>query len=169
VKANRTGTVLFSAALAVAAASTAHAQESIKPGKWEYTVTLQMPNMPQLPPGVQLPPNVQMPSGAGGMTATHTSCVNASDPTAELRRPQGPPGSPEAQCKVERMERSGGIIIWASTCTSPEATVHSEGRAKYSDDRMEADFNTRTTHANGPPIQAAQHVVGRYLGACDGR
>lgn len=169
MKASRARTILFPAALAVAAASAAHAQEAIKPGKWEYTVTMQMPNMPPLPPGAQLPPNVQMQSGPGGMTATHTSCVNASDPTAELRRPHGPHGSPEGQCKVERMERNGSTINWASTCASPEATVHSEGRAQYSGDRMEANFNTRTTRANSPPLEVSQHVVGRYLGPCDGR
>src|SRR5580700_6768232 len=69
----------------------ADAADPIKAGKWEYTVTAQMPNMPQLPPGVKLPPNVQIGAGpGGGMTVTHTSCVASGDPTAELRRPHGP-------------------------------------------------------------------------------
>ena len=169
MKPSRAGTFLFVLPLLVATVLSARAQEPIKTGKWEYTITMQMPNMPQLPPGVQLPPNVQMGSGPGGMSATHTSCVNASDPTEELRRPHGPAGSSQAQCKVERMERNGGSISWASTCVSAEATVHSEGTAQYSGDRMAANLNTRTTHANGPSIQASQHVVGHYLGPCDTR
>jgi hypothetical protein len=67
------------------------------------------------------------------------------------------------------MEHTGNTIRWASTCKTPEATVHSEGTATYSGDRMEANFTTKTTRASGPPIEASQHVVGRYLGACDAR
>lgn len=156
-------------ALAGVVTDAADAQTAIKPGKWEYTVTMQMPNMPQLPPGVQLPPNVQMPQGAGGMTVTHTSCMNSSDPTAELRRPRSPQGSAEGQCKLDRLQQSGGSISWASTCTMPEATVHSEGTAQYKGERMEASFTTRTTHGGGPPIQMSQHVNGRFVGPCDAK
>ena len=161
--------IIAVSALAVMAAHAADAQTAIKTGKWEYTVTMQMPNMPQLPPGVQLPPNVQMQQGVGGMTVTHTSCMNSSDPTAELRRPRGPQGSAEGQCKLDRLQQTGGSVSWASTCTMPEAAVHSEGTAQYNGDHMEANFTTRTTHAGGPPIQASQHVVGHYVGPCDAK
>jgi uncharacterized protein DUF3617 len=161
--------IIAASVLALAAAHPADAQTAIKPGKWEYTVTMQMPNMPQVPPGVQLPPNVQMQQGAGGMSITHTSCMNGSDPTAELRRPGGPRGSAEGQCKVERLQQNGATVSWASTCKTPQATVHSEGTAHYNGDRMEANFTTRTTHASGPPIQVSQHVDGRYLGPCDAK
>src|SRR5690348_3000215 len=95
-----------------AAALPAGAADGIRPGKWEYTVTTRMPNMPQapqLPPGTQLPPNVQMPPTAqmpgGGMTATHTSCVTSNDPAAELAKPHGPAGA-QSRCNVDRMDRS---------------------------------------------------------------
>jgi Protein of unknown function (DUF3617) len=159
--------IIAALVLALVAAQAADAQTAIKPGKWEYTVTMQMPKMPQLPPGVQLPPNVQMQQGPGGMSITHTSCMKDSDPTAELRRPRGPQGSAEGQCKVERLQRNGATISWASTCTTPQATVHTEGSAHYNGDRMEANFTTRTTHASGSPIQVSQHVNGRYVGPCD--
>lgn len=161
--------VLGILAVAFAGAHTVHAQDAIKGGKWEYTLNMQLPKMPQLPAGVQLPPNVQTQSEAGGMTATHTSCLDSGDPTAELRRPQGPQGSNAAQCKVERLQQNGATITWASSCTTPEASVHTEGKAHYSGDHMEADFTTRTTHAGGSPIQASQHVVGRYVGPCDSK
>jgi hypothetical protein len=167
VKFSGAGVLAFFASLAGAALTAVHAQDAIRPGKWEYTVTMQMPNPPQLPPGVQTPPNAQM--SGGGMTVTHTSCLNGNDPIAELRRPQGAPGSSEEQCKVERMQRSGGTINWASSCTTSEATVRTEGTAHYNGGRMEANFTTRTVRANGAPIQAAQHVVGRYVGPCEVR
>ena len=158
--------IIAVSALALVAIDAADAQTAIKPGKWEYTVTMQMPNMPQLPPGGKLPPNAQAQPGASGMTITHTSCVNSTDPTAELRQPQG---SAEGQCKAERLKQEGATVSWASTCTMPEATVHSEGTAHYDGDRMEANFTTRTTHASGPPIQVSQHVNGRYVGPCDAK
>lgn len=144
----------------------AEAQDAFRPGKWEYTITTRMPNVPQLPPGVQLPPNVQMQ--AGGMTATHTSCINSNDPTAELSKPRGPRAA-ESRCTVERMTRAGGTISWATTCTSPDATVRTEGNARYQGDRMEADTKTRTTQPNGAPIEVSNHIAGRYLGPCDAR
>jgi hypothetical protein len=156
-------------ALAAAAPIAAEAADGIKPGKWEYTITTQMPNLPnlpQLPPGVQLPPNVQM--GAGGLSATHTSCVTASDPAAELSKPRGP-GAAQSRCNVERMNRSGGTISWVTACTMPDGTSHSEGTARYSGDRREATTKTRTSRGNGPPMEVSNHVVGRYLGPCDGR
>lgn len=161
--------IIAVSALAVVAAGGADAQTLIKPGEWEYTVTMQMPNMPQLPAGVKLPPNVQTQPGAGGMTVTHASCLNSGDPTEELRGQRGPQGSAEGQCKVERLKQEGATVSWASTCTMPEATVHSEGTAHYNGDRMEADFTTRTTHAGQSPIQVSQHVNGRYLGPCDAK
>jgi len=145
------------------------AADMMRPGKWEYTVTTQMPNMPQmpqLPPGVRLPPNVQMHAGGGGMTATHTKCVTSTDPAAELSKPQGP-GAAESRCNVEKMNRSSGTVSWFATCTTPDGTSRSEGTARYSADRMEADTKTRTTHGNGPPMEVTNHVTGRYLGPCD--
>jgi hypothetical protein len=153
-------------AIAYAAAPPAGA-EGIRPGQWEYTVTTQMPHMPQLPSGVQLPPNAQMPAG-GGMSATHTSCVTSGDPAAELSKPRGP-NAAQSRCNVEKMNRTGGTVSWVTTCATPDGTSRSEGTARYSADRMEADSKTRTTRANGAPMEVSNHVVGRYLGPCDGR
>jgi hypothetical protein len=147
----------------------AHAADMVKPGKWQYTTTMHMPNMPQLPPGVQLPPNVQMQSGPGGMTVTSLHCVTASDPTAGLSGPHGPRAA-GMECKTDRVDRSGDTVSWAGTCTTPDGgTVHSEGTARYEGDQMEADVKTETTPPHGAPMETAMHVTGRYIGPCDGR
>jgi hypothetical protein len=147
-----------------AAALPAGAAEGIRPGKWEYTVTTRMPNMPQ---AQQLPPNVPMPAG-GGMTATHTSCVTSNDPAAELAKPHGPAGA-QSRCNVDRMDRSGTTVSWATTCTNPDGVSRSEGTARYTADRVDADSRTRTTRQNGGAMEVSNHIVGRYLGPCDGR
>ena len=161
----------FMATVAHAAALPAGAADGIRPGKWEYTVTTQMPNMPQvqqLPPGVQLPPNAQMPA-SGGMTATHASCVTSTDPAAELAKPHGP-ASATSRCNVERTDRSGTTVSWATACTAPDGGVsRTEGAARYTGERMEANTRTRTTRQNGVPLEVSNHIVGRYLGPCDGR
>jgi hypothetical protein len=156
----------------VAGASVVLAQapgpDTIKPGKWEYTVTTRMPNMPKLPPGIQLPPNVQIQTGAGGMTIKNTSCVTSADPTAELRKPHGPRGA-DGQCKVEKMENKGNTVSWLTTCTTPNSTVHSEGTARYTGETMEADLKNRTSGQGAPANEVTSHVVGRYLGPCDSK
>jgi Protein of unknown function (DUF3617) len=155
-------------ALVCAGLGAAHAADMVKPGGWEYTTTMQMPNMPQLPPGVQLPPNVHMQSGPGGMTVTSTHCVTASDPIAGLNRPHGPANA-GMQCRNDRMDRNGNTVSWAGTCTMPDGgTVHSVGTAHYDGDRMEANVKTQTSAPQGgAPMETSLHVTGRYLGPCN--
>jgi hypothetical protein len=154
----------------LAAAAATEAADGVRPGKWEYTITTQMPAMPQMPqrpPGVQLPPNVQMRTG--GVSATHTSCVTASDPAGELAKPRGP-NAAQSRCNVERMNRSGGTLSWVTSCATPDGASRSEGSARYDGEHMEATTKTRTTHrGGGPPLEVSNHIVGRYLGPCDGR
>jgi hypothetical protein len=157
---------LVAAAVLIAAALPAGAADGIRPGKWEYTVTTQMPNMPQVPPGAPVPPHAQMPAG-GGMTATHTSCVTSNDPAAELSRPHGPAAA-QSRCNVERIDRTGGTVSWVTACTTPSGVSRSEGKARYTGERVEADSRTRTTHQSGAPLEVSNHIVGRYLGPCDG-
>jgi len=148
----------------------AHAADMVKPGSWEYTTTMQMPNMPPLPPGVQLPPGVHMQSGPGGMTVTSTHCVTVGDPIAGLNQPHGPAGA-GMQCSNDRMERNGSTVSWTGTCTMPDGgTVHSQGTAHYAGDRMEADVKTSTTPPQGgASTNTSMHVTGRYLGPCNGQ
>lgn len=148
----------------VAVVNTAPAAEPIHQGRWQYTVTTQMKNLPQ---GMQLPPDVQRSAAPGGMTITETSCVNSNDPTAELRKPHGPRAA-ETQCRVDSLNNTGETITWASTCQMPEATLRTEGVARYTGDRMEANFTSRAMIPTGQPIDVYNHVTGRYVGPCNG-
>lgn len=154
--------------LAAGVVAPARAADTIRPGRWEFTVTTRMANLPALPKGIKLPRNLQLEIGQGTITVRRTSCVRSSDPTAELAKPHGP-GAKKSRCTVERLQRNGGTITWATTCTAPAGTLHSEGTAHYSGAQMEADFTSRTTRPDGPPIDASSHVVGHYLGPCGGK
>ena len=148
-------------------AASAFAAEGFKPGKWEFSVQIQMPNMPQLPPGVTLPPGMHISPG-GGMSVTHTSCLTDANPVP-ADKPPGQRDTGDVHCKVDKMERKGGDVQWASTCTSPDGTMRSEGDAHYRGDTMEANFMAHTTSPGGPPTTVSQHMTGRYIGACDAK
>jgi hypothetical protein len=159
-------------AIAVTALTNARADsEAIRPGKWQYTVTLRMPDLPQLPSGIKLPKGVQL--GAGNMTVIRTSCLKSADPAEALQRLQSEAGA-KGHCNIERMDRIGATVRWAMTCGRAEAIVRIDGTAQFEGDRMEGEM---TSHANirgsgagggGAPIEASARVTGRYIGPCGG-
>lgn len=150
---------------AIAAGTAVAAEDSLKPGKWEFVTDMRGPKPPPLPPGQKLPPGVQLRPD-GSMSITHSVCVSAKNPV-----PVGPPPQAQADkagCKLDKMERTGGDVNWAMTCAAPQGTTHAEGEAHYRGDTMEANLKTHTTAANGPAADVTEHVTGRFLGACSG-
>jgi hypothetical protein len=131
----------------------AHAADAIKPGRWEFTARMQMPAMP---PGMSLPPGVSAPAG-GGANATHTGCI---EPDKAV------PTDPRPECKIDRMVRKGGTVSWATTCTTAQGSVRSQGVARYAGERMDATLITEVPQANGRTMETRQHITGRYLGSC---
>jgi len=128
---------------------------TVKPGQWEFTSQLQMPGMPQVPPGVQPPPNAPMQQG--GMASTYRACVDSE---------RAVPSDPRGGCKIEHVQRNGGTVSWTGTCTSPQGAVRSEGTAHYSGDTMEATLTTQVPGANGQTLKTTQRITGHYIGAC---
>lgn len=147
------------------ASISAYAADGIKAGKWEFSAQVQVPNMPKLPPGVQLPPGVNI--GAGGVNVTRTQCVDSSSPVpADMHERNQQHG----QCKMAKLDSSGGTVRWETTCTPDDGTVvHSQGTARYTGDNMEAEIKTFVVAKGGAPQESTQHVNGRYLGQCDGK
>ena len=134
----------------------AYAADTVKPGKWEFSSQMQMPATPPLPPGTSLPPGVQLRQG-GGASTTHTSCI-------ELEK--AVPTDPRPECRIERMTRNGVTANWATTCTTGQGNVRSEGVAHYSGDTMDATLTTHVPQAGGRAMETTQRITGRYLGPC---
>jgi hypothetical protein len=63
------------------------------------------------------------------------------------------------QCKVAKLDSSGGTVRWESTCTqaSDATAVHSEGVAHYTGDTMTADVKTVVNSPGGAPYDMTQH------------
>jgi hypothetical protein len=138
----------------------AYAADAIKPGRWEFTSQMQTPAMPatpQLPPGVTLPLGVTMPPAGGGMNVTHTSCIETD---------KAVPTDPRPECKIDRMQRDGGTVSWATTCTTGQGTIRSQGVARYSGDTMNSTLITQVPQAGGNTMETTQRITGRYLGPC---
>src|SRR3954467_14330336 len=114
-------------AAALASGTVLAAEETLKPGKWEFVTDVRGPKAPSLPPGAKLPPGVQMRPD-GSMNITRSVCVNAKSPV-----PAGPPkppqGSGQPNCNLDKMERSGGEVHWAMTCSGQQGTTHADGEA----------------------------------------
>src|SRR5258708_3257920 len=151
--------------LAALAAGSANAADGIKAGKWEFSAQVQMPNMPKIPPGVTLPPGVSI--GAGGVNMTRTQCIDSAKPMPEDVHQRN---EQHGQCKVAKVDSSGGNVRWETNCTQSDGTtIHSEGNAHYAGNTMEANVKTRISGGGGPPKETSQHLVGRYLGPCDAK
>lgn len=142
------------AALVIVGAAAGGAAEEIKGGKWQFTTQMQLPASASAKPGA--------PAGSGsGQGMTRTACVDAANPVP----PETQQGN--VQCKIDKVERKGGLVTWSMTCSSPQGPIQSSGAARYSGDTMEATLTARLPGPNGQPVDAPGRITGRYVGPCN--
>lgn len=140
----------FVAALAlcvVAAAVPAHAQSNpMRPGRWQTTMQMQMPNMPQMPP----------------MTMTNTQCITAQqlekDPASGL--PRGTQSPNQGMCKVSDFKISGSTVSWKMACSGEQAMT-GEGELTFVQDSYTGTM--KMTMAQGA---MTMKMTGKRLGDC---
>lgn len=161
-----TGLIAGIVCTAVVGGAAHAAEDTLKPGKWQVVTDMQGPK-PQMPPGAKLPPGVEMRPD-GSMHMSRTVCVSAKNPI-----PVGPPPMPKGQgqpnCKVDKLDRNGGDVQWASTCNGPQGAMHADGEMHYQGDTMDANMRTHATGPNGQPADITQHTTAKYLGPCTGK
>jgi hypothetical protein len=122
------------------------AQGSIRPGRWEVTMQMQMAGSP-----------IQMPE------MKTTRCItpeDAKDPTRTV--PTGPEGrgGQKSDCKVADYKVSGNTATWKMVCTSPQATTMT-GEMTFNDDSY-----TGTMKSDTPQGQMTMKMAGKRLGEC---
>ena len=158
--------LLIGIAAALLGGTALAADDTLKAGKWEFVTEVHGPKAPTIPPGAKLPPGVQMRPD-GSMSVTRTVCVTAQNPV-----PVGPPqlqqGQSQPNCKLDKMDRSGGDTHWAMTCSGPQGSSHAEGEAHYRGDTMQASTQSHFAAPNQPAADVTEQTSGRYLGACTG-
>jgi hypothetical protein len=145
------GGILLTMVLASASSVPLRAADEIKAGKWEFTTQMQLPGAAQSPPGVQA-------SAGGNAPMTRTACIDAANPIPA-----------EAQCKLDQVDRRGGVVTWAMTCNTPRGPILSAGSGRYAGDTMEATLTARVPGPNGQPIDTPGHITGRYIAPCDAK
>lgn len=153
---------------------------SLKPGEWEYTVTMQMQGMPQattaqmpqIPPDqlAKLPPDQrakveaalkQAGNMAAGkpMTTTNKNCVKKEDLT------HFNPTGMSKTCKLTVTSSSASKFEAKSICDSPDnkttATIVAEA---LSPDSMKFSVVSSGT-ANGQPMNMTVNGTGKWLSA----
>jgi Protein of unknown function (DUF3617) len=145
------GGILLTILLAGASSVPSRAADEIKAGKWQFTTQMQLPGTAQSPPGLQA-------SAGGNAPVTLTACIDAANPIPA-----------EAQCKLDQVDRHGGVVTWAMTCNSPRGPIRSAGSGRYAGDTMEATLTARVPGPNGQPVDTPGRITGRYLEPCDAK
>jgi hypothetical protein len=101
----------------------AWAQSARKAGLWEITTTMsmggmQMPQMPQLPPGVTLPPGMKMPGQGSPMGGPTTVQVCVTQEMIDKYGGAAPaPPNRNADCKVTDVSIQSGGMTAKINCT----------------------------------------------------
>ena len=130
--------------LCTVAAAMVSAQSPMRPGRWEVTMQMQMPNMP-----------MQMP-------ATKTSsCITAEqlgkDPASSL--PSGGP-NPQNQCKVTDYKFVGNTATWKVVCSGRQEMT-ADGEMTYMEDSYVGSMKMTT-----PQGMMSMKLEGKRLGDC---
>jgi hypothetical protein len=136
----------------------------IHEGRWTYTMTMDMPNMPAMPDlskidPAKLPPGLKMPQRtANGMQMNFDRCITNADLV--------PQKDGDGHCKITKMDRQGSTVNWASICDSPHGKMNATGVATYSGETMTSTTHMTGTDDRGKPIDITQKITGQYAGAC---
>ena len=126
---------LLALSLAAAVAVAAQAADEIKSGKWEFTTQMQLPSAVQSAPAGQ--------AAGGNAPMTRTACIDAANPIPA-----------EAQCKVDQVDRRGGLVTWAMTC---KLTARGDPRRRVG--ALCRQYDGRKSDSAGP---GTRRSAGRY-------
>ncbi len=117
----------------------------MRPGQWEITMQMEMPNMPMKMPETKM-----------------TQCVTPEqlkDPAAAMTG-GGPGGKPNSACKVSDYKMSGGTVSWKMACPPPQA-LDGTAEMTFKDDSYTGNMTMKTD--KGP---MSMKIAGKRLGDC---
>ena len=144
----KTVSVIALAMLATAAAIT---QARMRPGQWEVSMQMAMPNMPA---GFQMP------------VTTTASCITpeqANDPASAAPRQNGRGRGGKDDCKMTDQKVTGNTITYSMVCTSPEKMT-ATGEMTFTGDDSYTN-NLKLAMAQG---EMTMKMTGKRTGDCTG-
>jgi hypothetical protein len=127
----------------IALTSSAEAQTPMRPGRWEVTVQMQMPNMP-----MQMPP------------MKNERCVTQAEidgPDKGL--PSGPQANPNA-CKVSDYKVSANTVTWKVACSGAQP-MSGTGEIRFGNDAYDGTMKMMMEQQ-----QMTMKLSGKRLGDC---
>ena len=136
-------------ALAMLATAAVIAQSGMRPGQWEMSMQMQMPNMPA---GVQMP--------AQKMTVCITP-EQAKDPASAVPRQNGRGRGGKDDCKMSDMKTSGSTITWSMACTTPDKFTATSEMTFTGDDSF-----TQTMKMAMAQGEMTTKTTGKRIGDC---
>lgn len=133
--------VVLALALAIALPMFAETKSPMKPGKWQISMQMEMPNMP-----MKIPP------------VTITNCVTQEqldqDPQASI------PKDKKSDCKVSDYKVDGSTVSWTVDC--PKSNMKGSGEMTF-----EADGYTGALKMDMGEQQMTTKLTGKRLGDCE--
>jgi len=139
---NGAAVVVLCGLVGVALGAQAH---PMRPGLWEITSQMEMPNMPMKMPESKM-----------------TQCVTAEqlkDPAAAMMA-GGPGGKPNSACKVSDSKTSGSTVSWKMACPPPQV-LDGTGEMTFKDDTYSGNMTMKTDKGT-----MTMKVAGKRLGDC---
>jgi hypothetical protein len=130
----------------IALAAGLAAQSPMRPGLWETTMQMQMPNMPIKMPEMKV-----------------NSCVTPEqlkDPASTLPRGPQTGRADQTDCKVSDYKQSGNTVTWKMACTKPQQMT-SAGEMTYTNDSY-----TGTMTMSSAQGAMTMQLSGKRLGDC---
>lgn len=128
-------------------------------GKWEITMEMQMPGMPNM---ANMP---NMPAGMGMPPMKSTQCITkeeAADPQKALPGAPQRPGAPPQDCKVTNQKIVGNKVTWDMACTGANPMTGT-GEVVYAGDGYTGNMVMNMARGGAP---MAMKYTGKRLGDC---
>src|SRR5215213_7066655 len=119
--------------LVLALALPLFAASPMKPGKWQITITMDMPNMP-----MKMPP------------MTLTNCVTKE----QAENPQPPKASGKDDCVVSDYKLDGNTVSWSMECKKQQ--MKGEGTITFNGDTYEGE-----SHLTAGEMEMTQKYAGK--------
>lgn len=132
---------------------TAQAELALKPGLWEYQMTMQMAGMPTIP-GIP---------GMGGAPITISRCLTAEDTKDPGRALQE--SIAQQQCTQENFKNAGNKVSFNVRCTGEPGGT---GRAEFTvaEEHFEGTMTMNMVDKRMGSVAMSQVMSGKRLGDC---
>ena len=136
----RTIVLAFAVVALATAALAADTKSPMKPGKWQVTMSTDIPGMP-----------IKMPS------VTVTTCVTKE----QAENPQPPKNKRDSECNYTDYKFDGNTVSWKVKCTGKQPMT-GEGQMTFSGDTYEG-----VNHLKTDTVEMTSKFNGKYVGECD--